>query len=79
MDIDDDLARNGRNSISILGERIPVVYEKEIPLIVQIITTQNRIVSKGIDYFEQPEALAEYDYEAVFATTVMFSRNAPTE
>ncbi len=57
---------------SFLSEPVNVTYGQEIPLAVQIITSQNQVVSYGVDYFFQPEEYAKFNHEAVYAITVNF-------
>lgn len=59
---------------SFLSERTEVVYEKEIPLAVQIHTAKNEVVSYTPEYFFQPEEYEKFGYEYVYALTVTFSR-----
>lgn len=54
---------------------IEIIYEKEISLVIQIMTSKDKIVSYDTDYFEHPEEYEKYDYEGVFAVTIRFSRN----
>lgn len=65
------------HSTSILGERTSIEFETEIPIMLQLITSNDRIISKGIDCFGEPEKLAEEGYNEVYAATVLFSRIAP--
>lgn len=57
-----------------LSSRTEVVYQQEIPLVVQILTTKNEIRTHGVDSFYHPEAFAQYGYEHIYAITVMFSQ-----
>ncbi len=57
---------------SFLSEPVPVTYGEEIPLVVQILTSKNQVVSYGVDYFFQPEEFAKWNHEAVYAITVCF-------
>lgn len=59
---------------SVLSDRTEIVYEKEIPLVIQIITAKNEIKSYVVDYFEHPEEYEKYGYEYVYAITVKFSQ-----
>ena len=56
-----------------LSERREVVYEEEIPLVLQVVTSKNGTVLYDVDYFFQPEAYEDLGYEHVYAVTVMFS------
>lgn len=56
-----------------LSDRTEIVYGQEIPLAVQI-HTSGGMVSYGTEYFFQPEAYEEQNYEHVYALTVMFSQ-----
>lgn len=59
---------------SLLTQRKQIVYEEEIPLAVQIVTTKNAIRSFDPSYYFHPEEYAEYGYEHVYAVTVRFSQ-----
>ena len=50
-------------------------YEQEVPLIVQIISEKDVIMSYGPEIFSDPARLQQYGYEYVYAVTVMFSKN----
>lgn len=52
-----------------------VEYEQEIPLAIQIITTKNEVHSYDVEFFFKPEEYEKYDYEHVYAITVLFSQN----
>ena len=60
-------------------EKTEFVYEEEIPLAVQIITSKNEVVSYQVDYFNSPEEYEKYGYEGVFAITVRFSQKTVGE
>lgn len=64
---------------SMLEDLTEVVYEEEIPLAIQICTTQDAIYSYDMDYFHTPEKYAEYNYEEVYAITVRFSQKTIEE
>lgn len=59
---------------SLLSEKTEIVYEQEIPLAIQIITSKNEIHSYDTSYFFEPEAYAQYGHEHVYAITVVFSQ-----
>ena len=69
----DDPEGMGRTT-ALLSGRTEIVYEKEIPLAVQINTARNEVLSYDPEYFFQPEAYEEQNYEHVYALTVTFSR-----
>ncbi len=62
-----------------LADRTEIVYEEEIPLAVQIVTSKNEVRSFGPEGFENPEAYAEFGYEHVYAVTVRFSQRTVAE
>lgn len=64
---------------SALTERKEIVYEQEIPVAIQIVTSQNEVHSYVVDYFFQPEEYEKYDYEHVYAMTVLFSQKTLNE
>lgn len=59
---------------SLLSNETEIVYEKEIPLAIQIITSKNEVSSYIVEYFEKPEEYEKLDYEYVYAMTIMFSQ-----
>lgn len=59
---------------SYLSEETKVVYEKEIPLVIQIMTSKNQVAAYGVDYFEHPEEYERHGYEEVYAVTIKFSQ-----
>lgn len=63
------------SATSMLSGRTEVVYEKEIPLVVQILTAKDEVTSYNVEYFEHPEKYEKYGYEHVYAITVRFSRS----
>lgn len=64
---------------SVLTKSRDIVLEEEIPLALQIATTQNEFSTCEADYFGMPRELAKRGYEHVYALTVTFSANAPSE
>ena len=75
----EDLNEIGSYTTSILSEKTEFVYEEEIPLAVQIITSKNEVVSYQVDYFNSPEEYEKFGYEGVFAITVRFSQKTVGE
>ena len=59
---------------SFLSERTEIVYEREIPIAIQISTSKNEVLSYGVEYFFQPEEYEKFGYEHVYALTVTFSQ-----
>lgn len=64
----------GSYATSLLSDRTAIVYEKEIPLVIQVVTDKNEVVSYQPDYFFQPEEYEKLGYEGVYAITVWFSQ-----
>ena len=75
----EDLNEIGSCATSILSEKTEFAYEEEIPLVVQIITSKNEVVSYQVDYFNSPEEYEKYGYEGVFAITIRFSQKTVGE
>lgn len=73
-DIENDSYDGMGETTSILSNQTEIVYEKEIPLAIQIVTSKNEISSYIVEYFEYPEEYEKHDYEHVYAITVMFSQ-----
>ena len=61
-------------TIAFLSNRTEIVYEKEIPLAIQINTAKNEVHSYDPEYFFQPEEYEKLGYEHVYALTVTFSQ-----
>jgi len=59
---------------SYLSNRTEIVYEKEIPIAIQIVTSKNEVSSYDPEYFFRPEAYEELGYEHIYALTVLFSQ-----
>lgn len=59
---------------TMLTNRQEIIYEEEIPLAVQIITSRNMIRAFDTTYFFHPEEYAQYGYDHVYAVTVRFSQ-----
>lgn len=72
-DVENDKYKGMGVSTSLLANKTEIIYEKEIPLAIQIITYKNEVSSYIVEYFEKPEEYAKFDYEYVYAITVMFS------
>jgi hypothetical protein len=69
----EDTAGLGHTSSSFSGKE-EIGYEREIPLLIQIVTSKNEVRSYSTDYFFQPEEYEKYGYEHVYAVTVLFSQ-----
>ena len=75
----EDLNEIGSFATSVLSEKTEFEYEEEIPLAVQVITSNNQVVSYQVDYFNSPEEYEKLGYEGVFAITVRFSKKTVAE
>ena len=75
----EDLKEIGGFATSILSEKKEVVYEEEIPLVIQVITSKNEIHSYQVDYFDSPKEYEKLGYEGVFAITIRFSQKTVAE
>ena len=75
----EDLEEIGSFATSILSEKTEFNYEEEIPLVVQVITSKNEIVSYQVDYFNSPKEYEKLGYEGVFAITIRFSQKTVGE
>ena len=61
---------------SFLAGCTEIVYEKEIPIAVQINTAKNVVTSYDPEYFFRPEKYEKLGYEHVYALTVTFSQKS---
>ena len=59
---------------SLLSEQVPLVYGEEIPLAVQIFSSQNMVHAYDVQTFFAPEEYAQWGHEAVYAVTACFLR-----
>lgn len=75
----EDLDEIGSFATSVLSEKTEFEYEEEIPLAVQVITSNNQIMSYQVDYFHSPEEYEKLGYEGVFAVTIRFSQKTVAE
>lgn len=64
---------------SSLARSVPVAYEEEVPLVIQVVTTRNEIRSYDVEYFNKPEEYGKLGYEHVYAITVLFSQRPVSE
>lgn len=64
---------------SVLTDLTPVELDKEIPLAIQIATSQSEIDSYYVNYFEMPRELAKHNYEHVYAITVTFRTSSVSD
>lgn len=60
---------------SYVSNETDITPDQEIPLAVQILTTQNETHSYAPDYFFHPEEYAQHGYEHVYAVTITFSED----
>lgn len=58
---------------STLEKAKAIELEREIPLVVQVVTSKQEIRYYDVDYFEMPREYAKHGYEHVYAVTVTFS------
>lgn len=64
---------------STLEEREDIIYEKEIPIIIQTLSYEDSVISYSMDSFFTPEVYEEENYEHIYAVTVMFSKKTIDE
>lgn len=72
-EIENDLDENSC-ATSVLEDETVIVYEKEIPLAIQIVTSKDQVKSYTVDYFFKPEVYQAENDEQVYAVTVSFSQ-----
>lgn len=70
---------NMGRATSYLTDTEEIVYEQEIPLVIQIQTSKNIVGAYDVEYFYEPEKYSQYGYEHVYAITVMFSKKTLDE
>ncbi|WP_326513884.1 hypothetical protein [Clostridium intestinale] len=64
---------------SFLDNKAEITYDKEIPLVVQGVTSGNTMTVHTVDYFYTPEKYKELGYDHVYAVTVLFSEKQVSE
>lgn len=64
---------------STLTASTPVELEQEIPLAIQIATSQSEILSYDVQYFGMPREYTKHGYEHVYAITVTFSASSVSD
>lgn len=62
-----------------LFETKEIIYEQEIPLVIQVCTSKDIIHSHTVDYYFTPEQYGLQGYEHVYAITVLFSQKTISE
>jgi len=60
----------------IFTDSVDVEYGKEIPLVMQILSTKGELVTPEIGWFEQPDKLMAQGYDKVFVVVVSFNDKA---
>ncbi len=62
-------------TLSYLGNQMEVTYEKEIPLAIQVLSSdKNDRFFSDVSGFYNPQEYDKYNYEHVYAVTVLFSQ-----
>ena len=65
---------------SYLTDKTTIVYEKEIPLVIQIHTAKNGVSALSPAYgFYEPQTYADLAYEKIYAITCLFSQKTVDE
>lgn len=59
---------------SMLNTKTEIIYEKEIPIAIQILTTKSSFRTYGVESFYTPEDFMNLGYEHVYAVSVLFSQ-----
>ena len=62
-----------------LNDKSEIVYDKEIPVALQVMTSKNEIYSESVSGFFEPNKLEEKEYEHVYAITLLFSQKSNAE
>lgn len=73
---EDEMFTDMGYATSVLSTKTEIAYEEEIPLVLQIVTAKDKVISYSAEYFEHPEELEKLDYEGVYALTVLFSQSS---
>ena len=61
---------------NLLSEQTGITYGEEIPLAIQVLTSESEITGYTVDTFHEPQKWEELGYEGVFALTVQFSKES---
>ena len=79
-EVDEELKQLESYGTSALSNKTEIIYEEEIPLILQVMTSQNSChVYQVEEGFYNPERYEELGYEAVYAVTIRFSQKTVAE
>lgn len=62
-----------------LDSRTELVFEKEMPLVLQIMTSKNEIRTSSTEQFFEPDMLEKQGHEYIYAITVRFSKKTIPE
>ncbi|MHC1747185.1 MAG: hypothetical protein AB9856_02205 [Cellulosilyticaceae bacterium] len=65
---------NMSSAMQTLNKDIKIEYEKEIPLVIQVFTSKEKISPNSVEDFNHPEAYQKLGYDHVYAITVTFSQ-----
>lgn len=63
---------------SVLSGTAAIEFDQEVPLVLQIATSQSEFSTYDVDYFGMPRELAKRGYEHVYAITAAFSKAPPS-
>ena len=69
----DDVSNMAFATSTLDTEPTAIELDQEIPLVIQIATSQNELRMYKVDYFGMPRELAKTGYEHIYAITVTFS------
>lgn len=69
-----DFSGMSRASAS-LSHRAEVLWNQEIPIFLQIVTSKTEIRTLDPEFFHTPEVFAPYDHDHIYAATVQFSQS----
>ena len=69
----DDVSNMAFGTSTLDTDPTSIELDQEIPLVIQIATSQNELRMYKVDYFGMPRELAKTGYEHIYAITVTFS------
>lgn len=64
---------------SYLNDLTEIIYEEEVPLVLQVLTAKNPVRTYSEEYFFNPDELVKNGYEHIYAITIQFSQKTVGE
>lgn len=66
-------------SSNVLDKKEEIIYEKEFPLVIQVLSKKDSLSALGLDSYFTPEVYKDDEYEHIYAISIMFSEKTIDE